>query len=770
MKYLRSISVLTLILAVAAGGITSAERVTPEYAKQNLDLIPATDPDAPDAPKLVSAVQGVHPRLLFTQADIDALKQRIASDPILKATYETNKANFDKFKLLMPKDGSPPDIVLNDTPALSVSMERWGGFAYFYAIDKDPKMKQNILDILNMMMNQPYWADTAELDSNMGCAVNMMMVALLYDAVYNDVDPDFRAKMDQSILIHARRLYYLGFMQKCTGVVKYWQADPQPNHRWYRICGEMASLFVLNGEPNVKTDYLLREMSKEMAFVMHWYPPDGDCHEGAGYQMFGFGSILRAAMMCDRDLGTTYLKDSGLKNAWMQQIYYTSPSGNLHMSFGDDMNGSDFFKKLDAAFFACMTYNHDKDAEAMFMHYYQLKAISPDPKRPYTNPWDMLEFYDPAVGEGDYHNLPTNHLFADLGAASLRDSWDPTATAFTFKCCPYGGYKLNEYSMAYADKYGNPHYLNTAHDDPDANSFSMTIGSDFMFHPGLYSLHKLSEQQSTITVDDKGQIGENIEFTQPIDGVDMRTLCGLTGWKQGDKGRTIIEGEAAKSYIGMDYKELYTWQYPETVPDPLPPGSPPGTPPPALKPRNPITGLVKQPPPPVLKRYRRTAIWMPGEYVLLLDDIRGQGKHDIMWRGTVQKGQIDNAAEGRCHSYSKDGTQCDFQMLADKDFNGGLDFEFLDGRFGSLLAQQFQFSLNTDAVKFACIFDPWKKKPTMTLKEDSDTVTLTVKSDTFNDVWTWKGAKDDNTPSVINGTRAGAPLIALTESDKAPKE
>jgi hypothetical protein len=763
---------ITLAAALAFVAVPAlADRVTPDYAKQNLDLIPATDPDAPDAPKLLSAVKGQHPRLLYTQGDIDALKQRIATDPILKATYDQNLALYKRFALPAHTPEHPLSLVYDDTSALSVSMERYAGLAYFYSLDKDPKIKQDIIDILTMMLNEPYWADTAELDSSMGGAVNMLMVAVLYDAVYNDLDPDFRAKMDAKILIQARRLYYLGFMQKSLLANKYWQQDPQPNHRWYRIAGEMGSLLVLNGEPNINTDYLLREMKKEMDFVMKSYPPDGDCHEGAGYQQFGFASILRAALMMDRDLGTTYLKDTGLKNAWMQQIYYNAPSGGSQMSFGDDMNTPGIFTKLDAAFFACMTYNQDKNAQAMFKHYYESKNFfPPELKRQWTNPWDMLEFYDPSVGEGDYHVLPTNHLFADLGAASLRDSWDPTATAFTFKCAPYGGYKLNEYRQAYADKYGNPHYVNVAHDDPDANSFSMTIGSDFMFHPGLYSLHKITENQSTITVDGKGQINEGTDFMQPVDGVDMRTLCGLTGWKQDDKGRAIIEGEAARSYIGMDFKELYAWQYPETVPDPLPPGSPPGTPPPPLKPRNPVTGLIKQPPPSVLKRYRRTAIWMPGEYVLLLDDIRGNGKHDIMWHGTVEKGKIVDAAKGLCQAYAKDGTSCDFQILADKDFNGALDFEFLDGRFGSYLAQQFQFSLNTDAVKFACLFDPWKKKPTLTLKENGDTVTLTVKSDSFDDTWTWTGAKDDNTPSVINGTRAGAPLISLAETDKAPKE
>jgi hypothetical protein len=756
------------VLATAAFALPAgADRVTPEVAKQNLDLIPATDPDAADAPKLLSAVANVHPRLLYTQADIDTLKQRIAADPVLKATYDANLANYKRFKLPAHTPEHPNSIVLDDTSALSVSMERYAGLAYYYSLDKDPAIKQDILDILNMMVDEPYWADSAELDSNMGAGVNMLMVAVLYDAVYNDVDADFRAKMDAKILTHARRLYYLGFQQKVIGVVKYWQQDPQPNHRWYRIAGELSCLLVLNGEPNTRTDYLLREMKKEMDFVMHWYPPDGDCHEGAGYQDFGFASILRAALMCDRDLGTTYLKDTGLDKAWAQQIYYNAPAGGSQMSFGDDMNTPGVFTKLDAAFFACMTYNHDKDAQAMFKRFYESKQVNPTaPTRAFINPWDLLEFYDPTVGEGDYKALPTNRLFADLGSASLRDSWDPTATAFTFKCGPYGGYKLNQYRQENADQYGNGHYVNIAHDDPDANSFSMTIGSAFMFHPGLYSLHKITENQSSITVDDKGQINEGSSFSQPVDGVDMRTLAYLTGWKQGEGGRAIIEGEAAKSYIGMDYQALYDWQYPETVQPPPPPGQP--LPPP--KPRNPITSLVKQPPPPVLSRYRRTAIWMPGEYVLLLDDIRtASGQHDIMWRGTVPKGRIVDAPGGKCQSYAKDGTECDFQILADKDFNGALDFEFLDGRFGSFLAQQFQFSLKTDALRFACLFDPWKKKPNLTLTKTGDVVTLNVKSDSFNDTWTWNAAKDDQTPSVISGVRGTTPLISLSEADKAPK-
>ncbi len=65
----------------------------------------------------------------------------------------------------------------------------------------------------------------------------MLMVAVLYDAVYNDLDPDLRAKVAHALLLHARRMYYLGHKEQVIGVPRYWQQDPQPNHRWYRDAG-----------------------------------------------------------------------------------------------------------------------------------------------------------------------------------------------------------------------------------------------------------------------------------------------------------------------------------------------------------------------------------------------------------------------------------------------------------------------------------------------------------------------------------------------------
>jgi hypothetical protein len=727
-----------LVSAVAALGVsfTPVFAAPPEppplsaaLVKANLDRIPATDPAVTNPPQLVDAMKGTHPRLLFTTAEIAALKAAIATDPVLQRAYDGNRqwANIS----LVPS-GPRPLIVSNDTSALVKSYSQAPSMAYAYALDHDPAMKKKIVDTLTEMLNLPFWDDGEELDSNMGCACNMMMVSLLYDTVYHDLDPDLRAKLAANIFLHARHMYYLGH--------KYWQQDPQPNHRWYRDMGLAACVLVTCDEKNIDAGYLLQALKDEMDFVIKWYPPDGDCHEGTGYQDFGYTAIATACEMMDRNLGTDYLQKSGLKNAWAQQLYYWVPGRKSDISWGDDQNSISTYVDHNAfSFFLGPHLSKDKTAQAALLMKVNKLAPSDGPK-PAILPWTMLAFYDPTVGQADYKTLQLYRLFPDIGAASMRDSWDDDAVVFTFKCGPYGGYKLNEYRNTTLQD-GKPHAVNVAHDDPDANEFAMAVGNGFAFHPGVYTestdpkVVKLSQEHSTITVDDKGQVGEGFGFSQPVEFEDMTQFSYLTGWKTDDKGHVIIEGEAGPAYRG------------QTGPD--------------LKKAN--NKLAD----PVLKTYRRTAIWMPKEYVLLLDNIVANGAHKITWRGTAPKSEV---ADGKGTVTTETGTPVAFQTVADKSFDSSANDMILKGRFGDVPVQQLQYTLSTDAVKFATVLDPWKTNPVVKMTESGGVATVEVTGSGYDDTWTWNEAKDATTPSVIDGKRAGAPLVSLTEADKAPRE
>jgi hypothetical protein len=160
---------------------------------------------------------------------------------------------------------------------------------------------------------------------------------------------------------------------------------------------------------------------------------------------------------------------------------------------------------------------------------------------------------------------------------------------------------------------------------------------------------------------------------------------------------------------------------------------------------------------------------MPGEYILLLDDVRAKGEQQIAWNANAGSAQFDDPGSGRCHVDTKGGKRMDFQMLANKEFQGSFDHFRLTGRWGNEMVHQIRFFLTGEAVKFACLMDPWGRKLDMALKEEGDEVALTIRSADFEDAWTWRGATDADTPSSLTGRRGGKALIALTESDKAPR-
>jgi hypothetical protein len=514
-------------------------------------------------------------------------------------------------------------------------------------------------------------------------------------------------------------MYYLGHEERAPDTIKYWQQDTQNNHRWHRDAGVAACLLAIADIPELKgrTEYLMQQMKKEMDFVLKWWPKDGDCHEGAGYQQFGFLYLGLASTMWDRVTGTEYLRHPGFANAWAQQLYYWAPGRQSYMTFGDAPNTEKDLGHLGMAFFLSSKISRDKDVQAALLNYYNKCSLKGSKN---NVAWTLLAVYDPTVGTGDFNAIPPYRLFADLGAASMRDKWTDDAVLFTFKCGPYGGYKLNEYAHAYP-KDGKPHYVNVAHDDPDANSFAMGSAGEFYFHPGRYSQIKKTEENNTVLVDGKGQRLEGSAYTQPADTDDMRTYSYLTGWKTDAQNRIIVEGEAGPAY-------------------------------------------------PDLNRFRRSCIWMPGEYILILDDIRtADGKpHNISWQAITGKAQFEDPKTGRCYIQTEKGRRMDLQILSNKEIDGSIDYQMLLCRWGTEFLNKFQFFRKADAIKFACLMDPWKKKTSLTFSEKDGSVTLTVKGEGFEDTWSWAPAKDLKTPSQIQGLRNGQPIIALTEADKAP--
>lgn len=710
MKHLLATTCLAL-LSTAAFAAPKGDDIDYEG---NLAFVPATDPAPAGTIKLKPELEGVHPRLIFTKDEIQQLGTHVADNDILRVNWETTLIQGKRQKA---DTKSPADIFTNDTPALVSAGGRYPNAAVAYMIEPTEELKQNIVGILEMYLNEPFWNRAKEVDSNMGAANNMLAAALLFDAVANDLAPEFKKQFAEKLLEKARRMYYIGHQQKALDVHKYWQQDPANNHRWHRAAGTIAALLAIQDIEGIEAEWMLEQMKAEMDFLVKWFPHDGDCHEGTGYQVFGFHFLAIAASMMDRNTGTDYLSAPGFRNAWKQQIYSNIPGAKGFMTYGDNPNrvgGKPGFGSYQPAFFICPKLSRDADVQAALEAWYYRDAMGDKGLVASDYPWMMLFYYDPTLKPGAFKDLPPHLLMADMGVAYMRNSWDPDAVLMMFKCGPYGGYTLNQYRNEL-----DFHYVNIAHDDPDANSVSIAQGDDLVLHPGVYFTTKLTANHNTILVDGKGQIQEGDSYTQPVPKTDMTTLSYLTGWKESD-GRIIVEGEAGAAYPGLD-------------------------------------------------QYRRSAVWMPGEYVLLLDNVVAPKESNIAFQLFSQDANFTDPKAGQGYIASDKGNRIDYQIFADQPFAGAIDNYMFYGRWGHLLMDRTQFDVDAQKVKFATLLDPWKKGVTAQFKENEDgTATVTVTGPGVNDTWTWTPSSDLHTPSTISGARDGKDLISLTSSDKAP--
>ena len=277
--------------------LARAQDKPPEKKPAQQKNMPAGDP-APDKPvQLVDAVKGKHPRLLFGAADLPRLKA-VAEGP--------GKEFMAQLQAYLP-DCKAPDYpnAKDDTDAQRQGMWRAPTLAVDYALTHDKKTFEQAKTFLQWMIDQDHWQTGEEEDSGMGAANIAVGAGLLYDVLYNDLDPALREKARQKVLLQARRQWYWGHLNG-NNAIGYWQGDPQNNHRWHRDAGfALCTLAIAGDGPG--DEYLLSKVHDELDFIAKWLPEDGTSHESPSYWVFGSPHLTLAMEVSDRCLGTHYL-------------------------------------------------------------------------------------------------------------------------------------------------------------------------------------------------------------------------------------------------------------------------------------------------------------------------------------------------------------------------------------------------------------------------------------------------------------------------------
>ena len=520
---------------VTLGGAMKVKPVPPPPPPP---VVPEKDPKVEDPARLIDAVMGRHPRLLFSAEDIPAMRAFARGE---------GKVFFDKLVQYLPVCKAPghTKFLRDGTDAQRQGYWRTPTAALHYVLTGEKKSLDQAVGFLKKFLALKHWEEGGERDSGMGAANIMVGAALAYDWCHDALEPDFREAVRKKLLWHARAMYHGGHLRKNRGATHYWQNDPQNNHRWHRDAGlALCILAAYSGKG--EEDWILTKTFEELEFIHAWLPPDGTSHESPSYLIFGGSHLTIAMQASDRCFGTKYLDHPFFKNVAMFRMHTLTPGLKDAFGYGDGGGLGGYNNFL----FKCTAKHRLADVQAGLWRMFHLNPNA------YDFAWFSLVWFDPTVKGGSLEKLPKTAFYPDVGVALLRDGWEENDVGAMFKCGPYGGYKLNEYRNS-----NDFRYINVAHDDPDVNSFVLYARGEFLAETSRYSKKKLTSSHNTILVNGKGQRGEGQGWTQPFKrgDKDMTKVGIVTTWK--DAGDVVVvEGEGGGAYPDLTrYRRAFIW-------------------------------------------------------------------------------------------------------------------------------------------------------------------------------------------------------------------
>ncbi len=677
-------------------------------------VVPGSDPPAEKAVKLRYADPAVHPRLLFGPEDIAAMRRFVASP---EGRVHMRRLQDYRAVSRPPRTAA---FLQDATDGQRQGLWRLPTVALHHLLTGDSQSLDDAAGFLRFFQTLPHWETGAERDSGMSSANILAGAALAFDWLYNDLDPLFREQFRRTLWQKARAQYHGGHLRKNPGN-HYWQGDPQNNHRWHRDAGlTLAALAAARGDEDEQ--WLLGKIADEIDFVARWLPADGSSHESASYLVFGAAHLTLAMQAADRGFGREHLRAPFFRNVGAFRVHSLLPGMKDGFSYGDGEglgHYNNFLVKTAAV--------HRQAALAGAIE--RMRAVAPSA---FDYAWFDIVWTDPALKPAPIEAFPTAGLYPDIGTLFIRDSWRDDAVAAMFRCGPFGGHTLNRFRNE-----NDFCYINVAHDDPDANSFTLFSGPDALAETDRYSQAKKSANHNTVLVNGIGQEAkgraEGGVWSQPATGkTDMTTMAFLTAWKE-TPAVTVIEGEAAGAYPALDDRRR---------------------------------GAAR----PALERFRRTFVWVAGRYVLVLDDLRAPSPVTFDWlmQGPELVAECEKDMRFRLVN---GGKSCPFAIAATTPLSFALRQSPADHRGQPLGWRQLVATATVPALRVASVYAPWGGEFTVELREQSaDAAAIVVKRDNrVEDTWQWHSAGAATVPGRLRRLPAGGtPAFEIGETDKPP--
>ena len=380
---------------------------------------PAADaPAIPAQDEILSTLRDEHPRLLVVPGDFDALRARIADDPVLSDWARRLRERTEEILKAPPSQYEIPDGKRLLATSRRV-LDRVYTLALVYNISEgDERYLQRAWIELEAAAqfkdwNPGHFLDTAEMTH---------AFAIGYDWLYHAWTEAQRDVLREAIITHGLRPALDSYRGK--GGHGWWVRS---HHNWNQVCnGGIAAgaLAIADEEPEL-AGKIIRAGLVSLQRAMKQFAPDGAWSEGPGYWNYATSYNVMHLAALQSALGTDFglSEHEGFDQTGDFPIYLTGPTGRT-FNFAD---GGDSAVRAPQLFWLGRTFGRP-----LYSRYQRVHA------RPTA--LDVL-WYDGQAVAPDMGDEPLDRYFRGPEVVTMRSAWDdPSALLIGFKA---GDNKVN---------------------------------------------------------------------------------------------------------------------------------------------------------------------------------------------------------------------------------------------------------------------------------------------------------------------------------------
>lgn len=389
----------------------------------------------------------------------------------------------------------------------------------------------------------PHWGRAIKVDVDLSAAWLLFGLGLCYDWLKDDLTAEERKLLLDKLILQGERMHNYSITQFGTcWPTSYWQ-----NHNWIDFAGLAVTGYAIVDEHKDAQKWI-DTAREDLEFVFPLLPEDGSDYEGVVYWRYGVIWLAIYAEALRQAEGIDLFKTSDfLRNTVNFRIYQSAPDLERIINFGD-CHDTRSGHTCALYYKVASEYNNPHAqwfADHVLDNFLGLEGHESGVK-PGLLPEAFLEFlwYNPSIEKTPVSELPVEAFYEDLGVYSYRTGWDDDAQAFSFKCSSCGGHK--QWRMVNALEAERGYKIqSTSHHHPDANSFVLINGKDYMLTDEGYSAEKWTRHHNLVVVDGQGYEGDGQK--EGHSDLDVTRTCQVEEYKVLDS-HTYIKAQSGLAY------------------------------------------------------------------------------------------------------------------------------------------------------------------------------------------------------------------------------